>query len=355
MVQRHRQKGHRGGRQANPLYSHDDGDAKWHNLADELWLELGKESAPAPKASSSGKSKSARTSTVAIAMRPAPRDSKASKKKKSSPGKKLATEEERAAVRAAMAAAVSGPLDPNLPRLVDVQSENIDVFPCGVIRVRNAVPYAARQRLWDTVMCAGFDFREVAAAANNGSNRNGANMWYTQAAGAPDILLHYNYYEPPSADQPPPMALLCAADAVFKGAAKLDRVRDVAVDPNDVEEGEEGEETEDKQEDGGSDNGGAAAKAPWVGVHPARWRHWRRPRAAPRARPRRARPSRRRRPQGTRRRLHAVRRRPRRRLSASLSTIHPAEGAAQVALPPTRRRARGWTLRLQSRVRTPRL
>ena len=37
---------------------------------------------------------------------------------------------------------------------------------------------------------------------------------------------------PPSADQPPPMALLCAADAVFKGAAKLDRVRDVAVDPN---------------------------------------------------------------------------------------------------------------------------
>ena len=78
----------------------------------------------------------------------------------------------------------------------------MEVFPCGVIRVREAVPFAARQRLWDTVMCAGFDFREVAAAS--GSNRNGANMWYTQAAGAPDILLHFNYYEAPTAEQPPP-------------------------------------------------------------------------------------------------------------------------------------------------------
>lgn len=48
----------------------------------------------------------------------------------------------------------------------------------------------AQQRLWDAVMCGGFDYRAVVGDVNQG-----ANMWYTKTPGAPDILLHYNYYE----------------------------------------------------------------------------------------------------------------------------------------------------------------
>jgi hypothetical protein len=39
-------------------------------------------------------------------------------------------------------------------------------------------------------MCGGFDYRAVEGELNQG-----ANTWYTKTPGAPDILLHYNYYE----------------------------------------------------------------------------------------------------------------------------------------------------------------
>lgn len=107
------------------------------------------------------------------------------------------------------------------------------------------MPVEARRRLWDTVMCAGFDYREVAQGKKD---NQGANMWYTKAAGAPDILLHYNYYEPPSADQPPPMGVLCAADAVFREVATLD-VGKAILEPDD----------EDDEDDEGA-NGGEASE-----------------------------------------------------------------------------------------------
>ena len=39
---------------------------------------------------------------------------------------------------------------------------------------------------------------------------------YTGAKGAPDILLHYNYYAPPHEAQPPPMGVLRIADEVCR-------------------------------------------------------------------------------------------------------------------------------------------
>ena len=66
-----------------------------------------------------------------------------------------------------------------------------------MIKVRNVLTPEAQQRLWDTITCAGFDYREVVGETNQG-----ANSWYTDTPGAPDILLHYNYYEPPLGTKP---------------------------------------------------------------------------------------------------------------------------------------------------------
>ena len=48
-----------------------------------------------------------------------------------------------------------------------------------------------------------------------------ADSVYTNAVGAPDILLHYNYYSAPSSDQPPPMDVLQIADAVYRGHREM--------------------------------------------------------------------------------------------------------------------------------------
>ncbi len=64
-----------------------------------------------------------------------------------------------------------------------------DTLARAVVRVAQA-----QQRLWDAVMCGGFDYRAVEGEVNQG-----ANMWYTKTPGSPDILLHYNYYEVRSA------------------------------------------------------------------------------------------------------------------------------------------------------------
>jgi alkylated DNA repair dioxygenase AlkB len=146
-----------------------------------------------------------------------------------------------------------------LPPLVSVSPDRVEVFPCGVVIVREAVPLAERQRLWDAVVCAGFDHRDVSA---NGTQGGGPNMWYTQAAGAPDILLHYNYYEPPSTHQPPPMPLLCAADSIFQATSLLE-IAQVALEPRDNgvedEAGGEGEAG-----DGTARRVRRHEKAPWV-------------------------------------------------------------------------------------------
>ena len=266
---------------------YEDGDSKWHNLADELWLELpvsakdatskgkGKESAaakPSSKASSaaSGASNSAAKRPAASSSSDAAEPSPPPKKKAAAPSAaKRAPSPPAKGPKQPKRSVPAGPLPPDffgqmpegLPPLIGVDPSKVDVFPCGVIRVRDAVPLAERQRLWDAVVCGGFDFRDV--AASNGQNRNGANMWYTQAAGAPDILLHFNYYEPPVNEQPPPMALLCAADAVFHAATKLEAAHH-ALEPAEAGEagGEvDGEETDEHaaSNDGASTHGAASS------------------------------------------------------------------------------------------------
>lgn len=261
---------------------YEDGDSKWHNLAQEIWLELpgGKASAtpkPPPAATSGAKRPAASSSSDAA-------DSSPSAKKKvggSSGAAVRGASPPAKGTKAPKAAAApkpkpptgpkpkppKGPLPPSafgkppteLPPLIAVDPTKVDVFPCGVIRVRDAVPHAERQRLWDAVVCGGFDYREV--VSSQGQNRNGANMWYTQAAGAPDILLHFNYYEPPVAEQPPPMSLLCAADAVFKAATRLD-IAQHALEPRTGDDGEADDEASSTHGAGSSDEaGGGHAEA----------------------------------------------------------------------------------------------
>ena len=275
---------------------YDDGDTKWHNLADELWLQLGGGKAPpaaepaAEPSSSASKAASNKRPAAASSSSdaPSPRPKKKTTEKEPASASKAASSKrpaaassssdaptprpkskstEKAAPRSkgvsssgkAAVPVVLRPPSPSeiaaLPPLINVDPAKVEVYPCGVIRIKDAVPYGSRQRLWDTVMCAGFDFREVAAASGGG--RNGANMWYTQAAGAPDILLHYNYYEAPAKDQPPPMALLCAADAVFRETAKLEPVQ-TALEPK--EDSDDNDETDDSKSAHGSASGRASSE-----------------------------------------------------------------------------------------------
>ena len=279
---------------------YDDGDTKWHDLREEIWLLLGAPSsqAPAPCAVSAPKSASKPAKKPVPkpppkpppAPAPSPAPSAGSKQPRHTPEangsapKKVARSDPspksekkfrkgeaqqpyhpllqplqsgRASQQSSAAASSSDAgAAPQLPPLVSFSPENVDVFPCGVIRVRGAVSAEARPRLWDTVMCAGFDYREVEA-----DGAKGANMSYTHAAGAPDILLHYNYYEPPHAGQPPPMPLLCAADSVCRALAQLDVAQAVFGDGDSDDGSDEGDE--DGGGAGGSDadagGGGEAA------------------------------------------------------------------------------------------------
>lgn len=223
---------------------YDDGDVKWHDLSEELWLHLG--DAPPPK--ESGKKRPSASSATAAdeaeggqpapAAAPEKQKPAGAAKKRQAPSSSSQGKSPKGAAAPPPAPRVPSP-PPDLPPLIDFPSANVDVFPCGVVRVRGAVPPEARQRLWDTVMCAGFFYREV---ESQDQTKKGANMWYTKAAGAPDILLHYNYYETPQPDQPPPMALLSAADAVFRRVTELEAGKEIL--SSEREAGEEDEEEE---------------------------------------------------------------------------------------------------------------
>lgn len=279
-----------GGRTIHKV-TYDDGDVKWHDLTEEIWLSepdaksktsktsKASTSAPAAAASSAGKKRPA-----AAAVADEVEDSRGNgsgngsgngkarastssppPKAKLKPAKKTSSSGAPAALPAwaqgcgrappAAAALADGVRVPPLPpSLVSLSEADVEVFPCGVIKVKNAMPVEARQRLWDTVMCAGFDYREIAQGKKD---NQGANMWYTKAAGAPDILLHYNYYEPPNAEQPPPMAVLCAADSVFREVSKLSVAQSI-LEPKSNEE--------DDNEDVASEGTTSAATVPGEGA-----------------------------------------------------------------------------------------
>ena len=78
----------------------------------------------------------------------------------------------------------------------------VEWLPCGVTKLSGFLTQRQQQRLFDTAMIAGWDHRKADHAADS---------WYTGAADAPDILLHYNYYSEPRRDQPPSFLLIAAA------------------------------------------------------------------------------------------------------------------------------------------------
>ena len=88
----------------------------------------------------------------------------------------------------------------------------VERLPLGVVKLTGFLSDEARQRLYDNVLIAGWDHRVSGSYADS---------VYTNAVGAPDILLHYNYYSAPPPDQPPPMDVLQIADAVYRGYREM--------------------------------------------------------------------------------------------------------------------------------------
>ena len=196
---------------------YDDGDSKWHDLGEEIWLLL--DDAGSSKGSGNGgRPKAASAKSTDHELTPAPSVTADSDKgkprvnkppRKSSPRsrKTSAAASQKGAARNGAARVQSETLPagswrprrpdetppkgreeqlPAGPPLVHVAPENVEVLPCGVVKLKGVLSAAAQQRLWDGVMCAGFDYRAVEGEVNQG-----ANTWYTKTAGAPDMLLHY--------------------------------------------------------------------------------------------------------------------------------------------------------------------
>lgn len=92
-------------------------------------------------------------------------------------------------------------------------ARQVTEFPCDVVKLSGFLSHAHRRQLHDCVICAGWEHRSVGLA----------DMWYTEAKGAPDVLLHWNYYSKPTHLQPPPMQILEAAESLRGEWLKLRR------------------------------------------------------------------------------------------------------------------------------------
>jgi hypothetical protein len=228
---------------------YDDGEALWHSMTNEVWLLLtGKEAVASAAARSMPQSASRVCS-----------DAAKSKKTRTAAGPRLT----KVACPRPKLAAVDGDAprvsQPELPLMrASLDAADVEVFPCGVVKVKRCLGREERQVMWDTVICAGFDYREVGADAGTTDPdylvKKGANRLYTNAKGAPDILLHYNYYEKPAIHQPAPLTILRAADAVFRAVAALDVARGI-LEPegDDVESAGGAEEAVETERDGNVD------------------------------------------------------------------------------------------------------
>ena len=83
------------------------------------------------------------------------------------------------------------------------------LFPCGVVKLVGFLGPELRQQLFDNTVIAGWD-HHTSGRENERVAR--PDDWYTGTRGAPDIILHYNYYSEPARNQPPPLAILRIAD-----------------------------------------------------------------------------------------------------------------------------------------------
>ena len=176
--------------------TYDDGDTKWHHLVatrveNEAWMFVAPPAA-GPKARAKPKArepaKAPRKRPRALPPPPNPEEVVA-----------------RSPARAAAALPPAPPAPPSPPD--SPLPRTVEWLPCGVTKLSGFLTQRQQQRLFDTAMIAGWDHRKADHAADS---------WYTGAADAPDILLHYNYYSEPRRDQPPPLGILLTAARVAR-------------------------------------------------------------------------------------------------------------------------------------------
>ena len=240
---------------------YDDGDHKWHNLSSggEFWMYLPTPKSPKRKAfhpeayhcsdaphlkstfqctaatpSQSLAATATQTSTAIAAPDPVTADA-ATEPTVDRIGQSC----KKRRLRAPLEASSNDPLPPPPPRPLPVEPQ-IEILPCGVVKLRGFVSPEQQEELFDTTMIAGWDHRVVGTSEACA----GPDARYTGAKGAPDILLHYNYYAVPLQLQPPPMQVLRIAHEVFR-AFMEERVRyaDAGAVGLDMEEAEEEEPT----------------------------------------------------------------------------------------------------------------
>ena len=258
-----------------------DGDKKWHHLPSEFWLQVKdmakekaekaavKAAANVAAAAKAAAEEKVATATVAatvaattasdkqvaatrkaaeavpaavstLAKAPPSRRPKASKKRPRVPMQSRFVDTplplhwvERDVV----------PVVESVPALPPVPARSIEHFPFCVIKLAGFLSDETRQRLYDNVMIAGWDHRVSGSYADS---------VYTNAQGAPNILLHWNYYSAPQAAQPPPMAVLQIADAVYRGYRDMEGAHQVAAT-------DESDRGSDGESDRGSDRGSETA------------------------------------------------------------------------------------------------
>ena len=246
--------------------TYKDGDKKWHHLPSEWWLQV---KDVAKEKAEKAAAKAAANAAAAFAAA-AEKQAAVAKKAKAKAAAAAATK--RKAVEAALAAAATsakappsrrpkaskkrprGPLQSpfvdtpipshwverdvvpvveSVPALPPLSERSIEHFPCGVIKLAGFLSDETRQRLYDTVMIAGWDHRVSGSYADS---------VYTNAQGAPNILLHWNYYSAPKTAQPPPMAVLQIANAVYRGYREMEGAHEVAPSDDDDQASEQGDE-----------------------------------------------------------------------------------------------------------------
>ena len=249
--------------------TYNDGDRKWHHLPSELWLHV--KDAAKEKAEKQAEEAAAMAAVSAAAAFAAVAEKKGALAKKATATAPAPAARKRNATEAAPAATTTSakappsrrpkaskkrprgalqspfvdtpfpshwverdvvPVVESIPALPPLSARSIEHFPCGVVKLAGFLSDETLQRLYDTVMIAGWDHRVSGSYADS---------VYTNAKGAPNILLHWNYYSAPKAAQPPPMAVLQIADAVYRGYREMEGAHEVASSDDDDQASEQGD------------------------------------------------------------------------------------------------------------------
>mgnify|MGYP006131266605 CR=1 FL=1 len=206
--------------------TYNDGDTKWHHLPSEWWLQIpetAKEKAAKAKAEAERKA----AERAAAAEQKASRTSTAVRKKRPRPQPKPQSPRVDAPAPSNWVSQDVVPAVETVPPLSPVSARTIEHLPMGVVKLSGFLSDEVRQCLYDKVITAGWDYRVSGSYADS---------VYTNAAGAPNILLHYNYYSSPQPDQPPPMVVLQIADAIHRAYREMEAAEAEARPPDEQQQ-----------------------------------------------------------------------------------------------------------------------